>query len=336
MTKLLPVISILMPVKNAAPFLPDCLRSIIHQSFTDWELVAVNDHSTDESCSILENFARQDARIVVYSNQGQGIIPALQLSYSKSRGEYITRMDADDIMDERKMESLIMELRQRGRGHLAVGLVSYFSNQSLGEGYTKYAEWLNEISLSGDNFSNNHMYQECTIPSPCWMCHREDLKLSGAFDSTIYPEDYDLAFRFRKAKLIIATVNKQIHQWRDHPKRSSRTDVNYQDNQFVKLKVHHFIDQDYDKTLPLILWGAGKKGKKIARELITYNIDFKWVSNNEKKIGQAIYSSEIASQELLSKIAIAQVIIAISSPADATEINKAKDDLSRHAYFSFS
>ena len=123
-----------MPVKNAASFLAECVESIRQQSFIDWELVAVDDHSADESRSILKDLARRDPRISVYFNQGQGIIPALQLAYRQSRGEYITRMDADDIMDEQKLESLIKLLRDHGKGYLSVGLVSYFSNHTLGEG----------------------------------------------------------------------------------------------------------------------------------------------------------------------------------------------------------
>ena len=87
-----------MPVKNAAPFLTECLDSIISQSYENWELLAVDDGSSDDSLQILKNYEQFDQRITAYRNDGVGIIDALRLAYNYSQGGMITRMDADDIM----------------------------------------------------------------------------------------------------------------------------------------------------------------------------------------------------------------------------------------------
>ena len=127
-----PKISILMPVKNAMPYLKKCLESILHQTYRDWELIAVNDGSIDESVSILRSFAAIDKRIkFIPANQGVGIIDALKLAYSFSSGNFITRMDADDIMTSDKLEVLAHQLMQFGPGHLALGQVEYFSETSF-------------------------------------------------------------------------------------------------------------------------------------------------------------------------------------------------------------
>ena len=105
-----PAISILMPVKNTAPFLIECLESIIRQTETDFELIAIDDHSSDESHSILKEFAIKDKRIKVFKNTGIGIIEALRLAYSKSSGTYITRMDSDDVMSLTKLQVLTSNL----------------------------------------------------------------------------------------------------------------------------------------------------------------------------------------------------------------------------------
>ena len=91
-------VSILMPAKNAALYIDDCIQSIIKQSYTEWELIVVNDHSTDATLHHLAQFATLDSRIHVHNNKGQGIIAALRLAYAHARGAYITRMDADDIL----------------------------------------------------------------------------------------------------------------------------------------------------------------------------------------------------------------------------------------------
>ncbi|MCW9041214.1 MAG: glycosyltransferase, partial [Flavobacteriales bacterium] len=82
------MISIIMPVKNTSLYLSECLNSIINQTEKNWELIAVNDHSTDNSKEILASFANQDNRIKVWDNTGNGIIDALQLAYSKSSGTF--------------------------------------------------------------------------------------------------------------------------------------------------------------------------------------------------------------------------------------------------------
>jgi len=299
-----------MPVRNADPFLKECLDSILCQTFTDWELIAINDHSSDDSLGILKSYTELDPRIKALTNEGSGIIDALRLAYKNSSGAYITRMDADDIMTTHKLDLLLEPLKLHGAGNLAVGLVKYISTTELGDGYRSYEHWLNE--LSKDNINFDWIYKECPIPSPAWMLHREDLDRCGAFDHDIYPEDYDLAFRMRDADLTVRSTSEVVHHWRDHPERSSRTDDNYKDNSFIQLKVYHFIRSEYDKSKTVILWGCGKKGKRIATLLIENEIEFEWVTNNPKKIGHNIYGVIIQSDRDITNIKNKQVIIAIA------------------------
>jgi len=280
-------ISILMPVKNAGPYLADCLNSIINQTESNWELIAVNDLSTDSSLNILNEYANKEKRIKVFTNSGQGIIDALRLAYANSSGNLITRMDADDLMAADKLQLLKQKLIVLGQGYLAIGLVKYFANAPLGNGYKKYEAWLNKLTKNQNNFSE--IYKECVIPSPCWMVYKSDLEKCEAFKPNHYPEDYDLCFRFYKNKLKVVGVNKILHHWRDYPTRTSRTDEHYEDNRFLNIKLHYFLQLDYEENKTLALWGAGKKGKFIAKHLIKNNIEFKWLSNNSKKIGKQIY-----------------------------------------------
>lgn len=328
-----PAVSIIMPVKNTAAFLVECLDSIINQTLENWELLAVDDHSDDNSLDILTSYAYKDKRIHVFRNNGSGIIEALAFGYKKSLGKFITRMDSDDLMEPDKLELMKNQLHVRGKGHIAVGLVEYFSEKKLGEGYRNYAVWLNNLTTAESNFSD--IYKECSIPSPCWMVSKVDFDKCGGFNSTIYPEDYDLAFRFRKIGLKITAINKVIHQWRDYDTRTSRNDDHYSDNRFSELKILHFIDQDYNVELELILWGAGRKGKKIAKLLTNNSIQFKWVCNNSNKIGKDIYGTLMEGMSALVDFDSAQVIVAVSSPKDSGEVEEVISENSRHQYFSF-
>ena len=261
----MPEISIIIPFKNTEQFFMECLKSVQKQEYDNFEAILINDHSTDSSLEIAESMAIKDPRFIVLSNMGDGIIPALQTGYSKTKGTYITRMDSDDIMSTHKLSDMHAQLKKNGEGYLAVGLVKYFSSKPLGDGFQKYETWLNKLSLTGSNF--DEIYKECVIPSPCWMAHRSDFDRIGGFNSTLYPEDYDLAFRFYKHGLKVIPSSETLHHWRDYASRTSRTHPHYSDNGFLDIKTKYFIELDYIPAKQLILWGAGKKGKKIAKSM---------------------------------------------------------------------
>ena len=313
------MISILMPVKNTAQYLIECLDSILIQTETAWELIAVDDGSTDGSFKILKDYANNDGRIKVFKNKGIGIIEALRLAYSKSSGNLLTRMDADDIMSIDKLSILKSNLLEKGRGHLALGLVSYFSEQALGEGFKKYEAWLNRLTSNGINFSE--IYKECVIPSPCWMVFREDLDRCNAFEPNYYPEDYDLAFRFYLNGLQPIACKNVLHFWRDYPTRTSRTDVHYADNTFLKIKLRYFLLLEYDTSKTLVVWGAGAKGKSVARKLLDKKIDFLWICDNPKKIGKHIYQQKMLDFNTLKSLNKTQSIITVANPKAQKEIS---------------
>ena len=171
------------------------------------------------------------------------------------------------------------------------------------------------MSTKGANFEE--IYKECVIQSPCWMMFREDLDRIGAFQSNTYPEDYDLAFSMYMHQLnVIPCTNEILHLWRDHSNRASRNDDNYKDNRFLKLKINYFVKIDHRSDKPLVIWGAGTKAKSIAKQLITANIHFHWITDNKNKIGHNIYGTVLSSSSLLSSLSNAQIILTIANPQE--------------------
>ena len=301
-----------MPVKDAAPFLEECIESVRKQSYSNWELIAINDHSKDGSAALIRAHAKKDARITLQNNNGKGIIPALRLALNISKGSFITRMDADDKMAKIKLEELIKLLLINGDGFVSTGCVKYFSTEKkLNDGYINYENWINGLTISETNFTA--IYKECVIPSPCWMISKENLKQINAFNASTYPEDYDLAFRMKYGQMKIAGSKKILHYWRDYPQRTSRNDPNYSNNAFPIIKVHYFIKHELNLKNELMLWGAGKKAKAIAKLLIEKQINFSWITNNPKKIGKQIYGQLIKDSSSINSNINSQVIIAIAS-----------------------
>lgn len=302
------------------PYLVECLESIRNQTVDNWELLAVNDHSSDESNEILANYSLKDPRISVFQNKNNGIIDALQTGYFNSKGNYITRMDADDIMPPNKLELMHNELSNSDEKTLVTGYVEYFSEQGVGPGFTRYQEWLN--SLVDQSSHHKEMYKECVIPSPCWMTTRKAFDKSGGFDSDIYPEDYDLVFRFHLNGVKFKPIKELLHLWRDHSTRTSRTHEHYAINSFLKLKIGYFLKLDYNPVQQLIVWGAGKKGKQIALLLNEANIPFEWVCNNPNKIGVTLHGKVWRDSDTwFQSNESYQAICTVSKPEDQERIN---------------
>jgi glycosyltransferase involved in cell wall biosynthesis len=331
-----PLVSILIPFKNTEGFLTECMQSIKEQDYRNWEVLAVDDHSADDSRKTTELFATQDHRFRVLKNNGYGIIPALQTAYDHSRGSLVTRMDSDDVMPPNKLQHMVDSLLMAGPGHLAVGKVKYFSIRGISNGYERYENWLNILTEKGDNFSE--IYKECTVPSPCWMVFRTDLDTSGAFREERYPEDYDLCFRFYQAQLKVIPCTEVLHYWRDYDQRTSRTSVHYGQNYFLDIKLHYFLKLDREPQRPLAVWGAGNKGKIIAESLQKKDIDFKWLCDNPKKIGKKIYGKVLEHYKALEQLPEAQSIITVANDESQAVIREfliARGQLAMSDYFFF-
>ncbi len=319
-----PLVSIIMAVKDTAPYLPVCLDSILAQTYTHWELIAVNDHSTDETPKILDAYAQRDSRIKVFHSDRPKLIPTLQIGYAQAKGTLINRMDSDDKMPDYKLQVLVDHWLNYGEGHVIAGGTEHFVDEGVvGDGFLKYERWLNQVASSNTHYQQ--IYKECVIPSHCWIIHKDDFEAVNAFNPLVYPEDYDLCFRFYKNKLKVIGIDYILHYWRDRSNRISRTWEEYKDNRYFDLKLRFFYEIDRDRQRPLVLWGAGRNGKDMAKLLQSYNDTFHWVCDNENKIGKDIYDVRMQHYRDIPEIKNPQIMIVVSSPKGKQDIQKLLD-----------
>ena len=104
-----PKISVIIPVYNAAQYLEKCLDSVLAQTFTDFELLLIDDGSKDSSGEICDRYAESDSRIRVFHKPNGGVSSARNLGLDNAKGEWITFVDADDELSEDALESLLVE-----------------------------------------------------------------------------------------------------------------------------------------------------------------------------------------------------------------------------------
>ena len=105
MTEHQPLVSVIMPCYNMERFIADTIRSVIHQTFADWELLIVDDASTDGTVALAQSLAQQDERIVFSANsEHAGIAPTRNSCIKKAKGRFLAFLDADDIWHPEKLE----------------------------------------------------------------------------------------------------------------------------------------------------------------------------------------------------------------------------------------
>ncbi len=289
-------ISILLPIHNAAPWISETIRSIQAQSYTDWELISINDFSTDDSVEILHEIVKIDSRIHLIQNERKGIIPALQLGLQFASGDFLTRMDGDDIMPERRLEQMITHLNSLPPKSIVTGKVRYFSEVEVSDGYKKYEAWLNGRVDKSDFFE--HIYRECVVASPNWLVRTTEMIESGIIDQLNYPEDYDMAFRWMKNGFSIHGIDEVTLLWREHPQRTSRNSEVYNQASFFGLKLKWFCELNATDSIAVL--GAGTKGKLAARFLLDHNIDFTWHDLDWKNYNSPIFGKAIEDYSLLN------------------------------------
>ena len=103
---LLTKISIIIPVFNTSKYLPDCLDSILNQKFDDFEIICINDGSTDDSKEILNQYAQKDPRIKIINQKNQGLAASRNHGIDHAKGDYILFIDSDDYIEKDSLEEI--------------------------------------------------------------------------------------------------------------------------------------------------------------------------------------------------------------------------------------
>jgi glycosyltransferase involved in cell wall biosynthesis len=114
-----PTVSVVMPAYNAAAYLDESIRSILNQTFPDFEFIIINDGSSDDTGWMLDEYRKVDSRIRVYHQENMGLVSALNRGCRLARGKYIARMDADDASFPERLERQVEYIEK----HPHIGIV---------------------------------------------------------------------------------------------------------------------------------------------------------------------------------------------------------------------
>jgi len=325
-----PSLSILLPFRDAAETLPDCLNSIRRQTLTDFELLAVDDHSRDSSASIVGSYAREDPRFRLLHARTQGLVAALNHGLREARSDLIARMDADDLMLYRRLELQYAYLNSHPEIGVLGTRVQAFSHEPIRAGLTEYIRWQNSC-VSPRQIADD-IYLESPFAHPSVMFRRAPIMAAGGYRHGMFPEDYDLWLRLYRQEVRMAKLPQVLLRWRDRPQRVTRTDPRCSRQAFDKLRAAALARDPrlHDPQRQLVIWGAGRKTRQRAVLLLEHGFRLRaWVDIDPRKIGNNIKGVPVVAPQWLRREPKPLVLCYVASHG-ARELIEAQ--LSKYGY----
>lgn len=140
------MVSVIVPVYNVEKYLPSCIESVINQTYMDWELLLVDDGSTDNSGKICDEYGEKDKRIKVFHKENGGVSSARNLGLDKANGEYVAFLDADDYVDADLYENALKSI---GSNDMIFFNYSMYENGKI---YRVHQSGLKELAENPKNF----------------------------------------------------------------------------------------------------------------------------------------------------------------------------------------
>ena len=261
-----PPVSILLPVHNGGNTLKECIESISLQSWEDFEVIAVDDGSTDSTPTLLKEWASIDRRVRPLTMERGGIVKALNFGLEACRGRFVARMDADDTMNPERLTLQMEHFGSKGDVDILGTLVTLWGDSPVSLGVKRYEEWTNSLVTHEEITSD--IFRESPIVHPTFFLERKLYNELGGYRETPWPEDYDLLQRANGRGKRFGKVPRSLLCWRDSPTRLVRTDRRCSRDFMFRGKIHFLLERKPSlRDSGAVIVGTGSSGRKVAGAL---------------------------------------------------------------------
>ena len=349
----MPKVSIILPTYNGEKYIKESIESVLNQTFIDFELIIVDDCSTDSTPQIIEDFWKKDTRIKVINNKENKKLPeSLNIGFREAKGEYLTWTSDDNFYLPEAISTMVNVLDEKKGVYMVCADMDLINDK--GENIGKANKHSNDTIYIADNVG------------ACFLYRAEVLKEVGEYDTTMgLVEDYDYWIRVYKKYGYIERIGKLLYKYRWHAssltfskKEEIRNQLNklrekhgiwnyfenkgeipfemYYDylmyrefnyglveklwNSFPELEIEYKNFENYKIGNEIIVFGSGFKGEE-ANQIFGDRVKF-FVDNSMNKVGKFLHGKEIISFEKLLKIYEKYDIIVAVSPIIALQIMK--------------
>src|SRR4030095_16648471 len=225
-------VSVLLPFYNPGEHFRDAIKSVLTQDFFDFELLLINNNSDKDSIELSRYEAENDSRVRILDVPEQGIAHALNFGLDHCKGEFIARMDADDICLQGRLRIQNDFLIQNPDIGLVGGLVRPISMEGHSDGMMNFISQSNNWISSEDIYK--HRFIETPFIHPTVMFRKALIEKFGKYGVDNLPEDYELWLRWLSEGVKMSKVPVEVLAWRDHPSRLTRQHPDYNRESFRK------------------------------------------------------------------------------------------------------
>ena len=278
------LISVIMPVHNAGAYLEEAVASILDQKNISLELILVDDHCSDGAIENLPKELTQDHRLKLVSSKSHGVVAAMAAGYAKARGDYIARMDADDISLPHRLFAQLTYLQSNPEIGIAGGQIKIVSESIVAEGFSLYEQWLNQLCSPQE--IERELFIESPIPNPTAFFRRETYELLNGYQDTEWAEDYDMWLRAHALGIKMGKPDGVLLHWREHDLRLTHNDSRYDNKLFIKARAYYLSRSDYLNERKAIIWGTGPTGVYIYDILVEQKIEVEaFIEVNPRRVG---------------------------------------------------
>lgn len=320
-----------MPVYNSGKTLRATLDSLLRQTLQHFEILAVDDGSSDNTADILSEYAFKDPRVRPLFRPHEGLVPALNHGLAHARGKYIARMDGDDICLPRRFQDQCAFLDSAPDIGLVGCRVAFGGDRSVSGGYAAYVDWTNTL-LTPEQIALER-FRESPFAHPSVMFRRELTAQFGSYADGDFPEDYELWLRWLDQGVRMAKLDQTLLVWNDPPARLSRTHPRYHVENFYALKARYLArwlvcHNPHHPQVYII--GAGRPTRKRADMLSNHDVNvLAYVDIDPRKIGKWINGRLVIPRDDLPGPGRCFVLSYVGSRGAAETI---RSFLERHGY----
>ncbi|WP_462249355.1 glycosyltransferase family 2 protein [Ekhidna sp.] len=294
MTNSNPLVSVVLPFYNA-PYLKEAIDSILNQTYSNFELILVDNGSTDNSVQVAKRYKRHPL-VTIINEPNRGVVHAANRGIEAAKGEFIARMDADDIAKPFRLQVQVNEFLKDPDLQVVSGLVDYLGPKE-NEGFIQYVNWLNTIKSERDISLNQ--FVEFPIANPTLMIRSEVFAKHGMYELGDFPEDYEFFLRLQAEGVKMGKVDEHILFWRDTESRLTRKDEHYSQDAFFRIKAKYlakWLALNNPNHPKVYLWGAGRLSRRRSDYLIKEGVQVvSYVDLKEAK--NTIHYSKIPGSE---------------------------------------
>lgn len=317
-----PLVSVCLPCYNAAATLPAALESLLAQTLRNFEIIAVDDGSTDDTPAVLAAFAARDARSHRASRirpvrlPHQGVALTWNAAVSAARAPFIARMDADDLCLPRRLELQLARLEAEPGLDLVSGLVRFGGDREARLGYALHVDWLNTLITHQDISLNR--FVESPLANPSVMFRREGVARFGGARPNLgpdlgpgsacagpFPEDYEQWLRWLGLGARMAKVPEEVIIWNDPPTRLSRTGCEYSPEAFARIKAGYvwgWLTEHNPRHPRVWAWGAGRESRRRLAPLAALGLGVEnYVDIDPRKVGQRVAGVPVLGREAVPR-----------------------------------